>query len=108
MSFSTTTLGGAVWELPPLILYPFNERVPPAVLLESSKAALMLSGIIPGDGSDPDDLRRRLLSGRYAEVRMLFFLGKDVLRWIEQCQEFAERTLELQGSDICSQSFASL
>ena len=108
MSSSTTTLGPAVWELPPLILHPFNERVPPATLLESSKAALMLSGMIPSDGSDPEDLRRRLLSGRYAEVRMLFFLGKDVLRWIEQCKEFADRTPELQGSDICSQSFASL
>ena len=108
MSSSTTSLGAAVWELPPLILYPFNERVPPANLLESSKAALMLTGMIPSDGSDSEDLRRRLLAGRYAEVRMLFFLGKDVLRWIEQCKEFAERTLELQGSDICSQSFASL
>src|SRR5438105_4498590 len=25
MSSITTTLGGAVWELPPLILHPFNE-----------------------------------------------------------------------------------
>ena len=96
----------AVWELPPLILHPFNERVPPASLLESSKAALMLSAMIPTDGSDPEELRRRLLAGRYAEVRMLFFLGKDVLRWIEHCKEFADRTLELQGADICSQSFA--
>jgi len=108
MSATIPTLGGAVWELPPLILYPFNERVAPATLLESSKAALMLAGMLPGDGSDPDDLRRRLLAGRYAEVRMLFFLGKDVLRWIEQCQEFVGRTPELQGVDIRNQSFAGL
>jgi|SRR5579871_310330 len=108
MPSSLTTLGGAVWELPPLILYPFNERVPPSALLESSKAALMLSGLIPGDGSDPEDLRRRLLSGRYAEIRMLYFLGKDLLRWIEQCQEFVEHTPELHGSEIRAQSFAAL
>jgi hypothetical protein len=28
----------------------------------------MLSGMVPSDGSDPEDLRRRLLAGRYAEV----------------------------------------
>ncbi len=105
---TVTTLGATIWELPPLILYPFNERVAPATLLESSKAALMLAGMLPDDGADPDDLRRRLLAGRYAEVRMLYFLGKDVLRWIDQCQEFVGRTSELQGVDIRTQSFAGL
>src|SRR5262245_48233388 len=47
-----TTFGETVWMLPPLILHPFNERVPPSALLENSKAALMLSGLIPSDGSD--------------------------------------------------------
>jgi hypothetical protein len=108
MSTTTSTLGGAVWELPPLILYPFNERVAPTTLLASSKAALMLAGVLPSDDSDPDDLRRRLLAGRYAEVRMLFFLGKDVLRWVDQCQEFVGRTPDLQGCDIRTQSFAGL
>jgi len=74
--------------LPPLILHPFNERVPPSALLENSKAALMLSGLIPNDGSDQEDLKRRLLAGRYSEIRMLYFLGKDVFRWIEQCVEW--------------------
>jgi hypothetical protein len=91
----TTTLGETVWDLPPLILHPFNERVPPTALLENSKAALMLSGMIPSDGSDPDDLKRRLLSGRYSEMRMLFFLGKDVMRWIDQSLEWAGRIPEL-------------
>lgn len=75
----TTTLGETVWELPPLILHPFNERTPPSALLENSKAALMLSGLIPNDGSEADELKRRLLAGRYGELRMLFFLGKDVI-----------------------------
>jgi hypothetical protein len=68
----------------PLFLYPFNERISPAALLESSKAALMLSGMVPSDGSDPDVLRRSVLAGRYAEVRLLCYLGKDVVRWIDQ------------------------
>jgi hypothetical protein len=107
MSSPAATLCG-LWELPPLILHPFNERVSPGALLESSKAALMLSGMAPSDGSDPDDLRRRLLAGRYAEVRMLYYLGKDVLRWIDQCQDLVERTPELCGKDLRVQSFAGL
>jgi len=108
MSRAITTLGAKVWDLPPLILHPFNEHVPPSALLENSKAALMLAGLIPNDGTDPDALKKRLLSGRYAEIRMLFFLGKDVFRWLEQCVECAQREPELQGLDICRQSFAGL
>src|SRR6516225_6195941 len=98
----------AVWELPPLILHPFNERMPPSALLDNSKAALMLSGLIPSDGTDPESLKRRLLSGRYSEMRMLFFLGKDVFRWIDQCVEWAERVPELVDMEIRRQSFAGL
>jgi len=97
-----------VWVLPPLILHPFNERVPPSALLENSKAALMLSGLIPSDGSDQEDLKRRLLAGRYSEIRMLYFLGKDVFRWIEQCVEWGQRVPELNGAEIRPQSFAAL
>ena len=108
MPSTAGTLNDA-WELPPLILYPFNERIPPSTLLDSSKAALMLSGLVPNDGSDPEDLKHRLLAGRYAEVRMLFFLGKDVLRWVDQCQDLVERTPELRESgEVRPQSFAGL
>jgi hypothetical protein len=62
MTSPVAALGG-VGDLPPLILYPFNERIPPGALLESLKVALMLSGMVPSDGSDPEDLRRRLLAG---------------------------------------------
>lgn len=108
MSVPIKTLGETEWVLPPLILHPFNERVPPATLLENSKAALMLSGLIPSDGSDHDELKRRLLAGRYGEIRMLFFLGKDVFRWIDQCIEWAERIPELNEAEIHGQSFAGL
>jgi hypothetical protein len=104
--FNSIALGSAVWDLPPLILHPFNERVPPAALLENSKAALMLSGLIPSDGADPEELRKRVLSGRYSEIRMLFFLGKDVFRWIEQCMECTARIPELAKLGIERQSFA--
>lgn len=108
MSPAISILGEATWELPPLILHPFNERIAPATLLESSKAALMLAGLIPNEGADPDDLKRRLLSGRYSEMRMLFFLGKDVFRWIDQCVEWAQRAPELADLEIRRQSFAGL
>jgi hypothetical protein len=103
-----TTLGETVWVLPPLILHPFNERVPPATLLENSKAALMLSGLIPNDGTEHEELKRRLMSGRYGEIRMLFYLGKDVFRWLDQCIESVERHPELNGTGIQRQSFAGL
>src|SRR5947207_12900576 len=94
-----------IWDLPPLILHPFHERVAPSTLLENSKAALMLSGLIPQDGSDEEELKRRLLVGRYGEARMLYFLGKDVFRWIEQCEDWARRTAEIREDGIHPQSF---
>jgi len=108
MSPANTTLGAAVWNLPPLILHPFNEQIAPSSLLESSKAALMLSGLIPSEGVSPDDLNRRLLLGRYSELRMLFFLGKDVFRWIDQSQEWAGRVRGLESWEIRPQSFAHM
>jgi hypothetical protein len=105
---SVKTLGETVWELPPLILHPFNERVPPTALLQNSKAALMMAGLIPDDGSDRDEMTRRLLAGRHAEIRMLYFLGKDVCRWLAQCRECAARIPELNGAEIREQSFAGL
>src|SRR5215813_10818682 len=106
MSTAQIDLGDARWHMPPLILNPFNERVPPSALLENSKAALMLSGLIPGDGSDEEELKRRLLAGKYGEVRMLFYLGKDVFRWIDQCIEWSGSVPELEKLGIERQTFA--
>jgi hypothetical protein len=103
-----TPLVETVWDLPPLILHPFNERIPPSSLLENSKAALMLSGLIPSDGSEPDDLSRRVLAGRYGEIRMLYFLGKDLFRWLDQCLDWVSRVPELREKTWRAQSFASL
>jgi len=105
---STAHTDESLCHLPPLILHPFNEHVAPAALLENSKAALMLSGLIPGDGTEEEVLHRRVMAGRYAEVRMLFFLGKDVCRWMDQCLESVNRQPQLGDSGVMRQSFAAL
>jgi hypothetical protein len=76
--------------------------------LENSKAALMLSGLIPSDGSDEEELKRRLLAGKYGEVRMLFYLGKDVFRWIDQCVDWTAGLPEFATLGIERQTFAHL
>src|SRR5262249_50177436 len=100
-------LGTSLWELPPLILHPFADRASSDRLLENSRTALMAAGLVPGDGPG-EDLGHRLLEGRFAEIRMLFFLGKDLVRWMEQCVEFTGRIPELAGKTIREQSFARL
>jgi len=105
---AVVVLGDRIWELPPLILHPFSNQRGPGQLLEGSKAALMLAGLLPGEGEDRDELRRKLLLSRYSEVRMLYFVGKDLLRWVGQCVEFVTRAEELAGLGIREQSFAAL
>lgn len=108
MGTSQASAAETVWELPPLILHPFNERVPPSALLENSRAALILSGLVKDEKADREELRRRLVAGRYAEVRMLYFLGRDVLRWIEQCVETVERGAGTASNGMAAQTFARL
>ena len=108
MLATVPSLGEKVWELPPLILHPFSENTRPESLLENSRAALILSGLIPGEGEDPEALARQLLKGRYSEIRMLFYLGKDIFRWIGQCLEVVEGEQELREAGLRRQSFAGL
>jgi hypothetical protein len=108
LKLGSIALGSRVWELPPLILHPFSNQRGPGQLLEGSKAALMLAGLLPGEGEDRDELRRKLLLSRYSEVRMLYFVGKDLLRWVDQCVELVARAEELGGLGIREQSFAAL
>jgi len=95
------------WDLPPLILHPFAGREGPDKLLEGSRAALMLHGLMPSD-ADMDELSRRILLGRHNEVRMLYFLGKDIFRWMEQCLEIANKIDVLKSLGIRNQSFAAM
>jgi hypothetical protein len=75
------------FRLPPLILHPFSSPEDTSVLMESSRASLALQGFLPRDETPAQDLDRQLLRGRYAELRMLYYIGKDVSRWTEQCAE---------------------
>ena len=73
--------------LPPLILHPFADASGPDKLVESSRASLMLQGLLPSGERSTEELDRALIDGRYCEIRMLFYVGKDLVRWIEQCME---------------------
>jgi hypothetical protein len=74
----------AVRKLPPLILHPFADASGPHKLVESSRASLMLQGLLPTGEQSSEELERTLLDGRYQEIRMLFYVGRDILRWIDQ------------------------
>ena len=92
-------------KLPPLILHPFADASGPQKLVESSRASLMLQGLLPSGQQTPEDLEQKLLEGRYQEVRMLFYVGKDILRWIEQCVDHVKRYPEMGA--LRPQSFAA-
>jgi hypothetical protein len=96
------------FELPPLILHPFADATGPGKLVESSRANLKLQGLLPAGDSSREDLDRALLDGRYSELRMLFYVGKDLARWIEQCLELVGRKQERLPRGITYQSFADL
>jgi len=106
-------------QLPPLILHPFGGggslvsgedpgealHAGSQLLVEGSRAALALQGLI-GSNEDEFELNRRLLAGRYQEIRMLVFLGKDLFRWLQQCVDFMQRSADADPR-INEQSFAA-
>ncbi|HOQ44912.1 MAG TPA: hypothetical protein PLA43_08980 [Bryobacteraceae bacterium] len=94
------------YKLPPLILHPFTGSRGPSKLADASRASLILQGLLPAD--DPaEELERRLLEGRYCEISMLFYLGKDLLRWTHQCVDSLARSGEA-SEGIMAESFAAL
>ncbi len=92
--------------LPPLILHPFTDSATSLKLLESAKAAAQMMSDVREWQTQAEQLRERLLEGRYAELRMLFFVGKDVFRWLNQCVDFSERSESLRGRGFAEQSFS--
>lgn len=98
---------GASYKLPPLILHPFADANGPSKLVESSRASLMLQGLLPTGDRNKSELDQALLDGRYQEIRMLFYVGRDLVRWIEQCMEFVQRHPQLRKCGIKEQSFAA-
>jgi hypothetical protein len=97
-----------IWKLPPLILHPFSDASSPQKLAQSSRASLMLQGLLPHESFSIEQLQTILLEGRFCEIRMLYYVGKDLVRWIEQCTEFVQREAVLRASGIEWQSFAQL
>jgi hypothetical protein len=95
-----------ILQLPPLILHPFSGGGGTAELVDGSLASLALEGFVNSD-EEESVLVRRMLLGRFAEVRMLLFLGKDIFRWMRQCVEHVEGS-GAADVRIVEQSFASL
>jgi hypothetical protein len=93
-----------VHPLPPLILHPFTESASTVRILESARASLS----VLRDGAENEDLDRQLLDGRFTEFRMLFYVGKDVIRWLDQCVDACGRSTELGERGLPAQSFAHL
>jgi len=108
LAFDSTPHNQPACTLPPLILHPFADAGGPGKLVESSRASLKLQGLLPAGEATREDLDRALLDGRYSELRMLFYVGKDLARWIDQCLEFAERNPDLLPVGLAYQSFAAL
>jgi len=94
--------------LPPLILHPFADPAAPGRLLDSSRASLMLKGLLPNSEYTLEDLNQRVLDGRFFEIRMLYYIGKDLSRWMEQCKEVADADQSLGESGIEAESFARM
>jgi hypothetical protein len=99
---------GRRWTLPPLILHPFSDSASPQKLVQSSRATLMLQGLLPNEEFSVEQLEETIAEGRMCEVRMLFYVGRDLLRWIEQCVEMVEREETLRTEPILAQSFSAL
>ena len=56
--------GTRYWELPPLILHPFSDTRGPELLVECSRAQLMLAGFLPMEGAVKEELEQIVLRGR--------------------------------------------
>ena len=49
-----------------------------------------------------------MLDGRYSELRMLFYVGKDINRWVEQCLDCVRRNCPTMAAEIRPQSILTL
>ena len=93
-----------VHPLPPLILHPFTEAAATVRMLENARSSLEAMR----DGKETKALEDQVLEGRFTEMRMLFYVGKDVCRWLDQCVDYCARAPELEELDLPAQSFAQL
>jgi hypothetical protein len=68
----------------------------------------MLQGLLPTETFTREQLDRTLLEGRFCEIRMLYYVGKDLVRWIEQCLEIVQREELLRKAEVEFHSFVAL
>ena len=102
----TNVTGAEPFRLPPLILHPFSAPEDTSVLMEGSRASLALQGFVPREEQiTVDELDGRLLRGRYAELRMLYYIGKDLSRWAEQCAETVLSSAGFEGRRVRPETF---
>lgn len=103
---STPSAAPPVIALPHLILHPFGGASGTEQLLEGSRAAIDLQ---EASIANPKyaDIQQRVMLGRYQEIRMLLFLGKDIFRWIDQCLEHVQRSGDV-GVRTNAQCFSAL
>ena len=100
--------GSEAFKLPPLILHPFSSPEDTSVLMASSRASLALQGFLPQADTPPQELDDQLLRGRFAELKMLFYIGKDLNRWTDQCAETAASSGLFEDRQIRPETFAVL
>src|SRR5512139_3552875 len=91
---------GRTWDLHPIILHPFTDPSGPDKLVESIRAHLILEGLRPSGDRTRVEILSRLLTGRICEVRLLFYVGKDLDRWLDQCMEIVERDDDLRMAGL--------
>jgi hypothetical protein len=84
-------------KLPPLILHPFSDSSSPSRLMQGSRASLMMQGLLPNEHLTFEQLQELLIDGKVCEIRMLYYVGKDLVRWLEQCAEMLSRDPEGSG-----------
>lgn len=95
-----------VQKLPPLILHPFADSSSPGKLMQGSRASLMLQGLLPNDEFSLAQLQELLVEGKVCEIRMLYYVGKDLLRWIDQCVEVTKSEMISPADEYDHRSFA--
>jgi hypothetical protein len=91
--------------LPPLILHPFATPHDAPTLLEATRASLMQHNLLPCT-MGTELITDTILRGRYCEMRWLYFIGRDIVRWIEQCLEFTHLHAGLNEPRVNFQAFA--
>ncbi len=93
-------------QLPPLILHPFSGGGGIGDPVRGNQRQSCADRVDPSRTKMTPSSSAACWPGRYQEVRMLIFLGKDLFRWLGQCVEFVASG---EGADvrIIEQSFRS-